>query len=390
MSQSGIAEPPPLTLYVHIPWCVKKCPYCDFNSHALREDTDEAAYVDALLLDLDHDLSSARERSFGSIFIGGGTPSLFSAAAIGRLLRGIHARLGWRQDMEVTLEANPGTVEAGRYAEFREAGVTRLSVGVQSFDGGILERIGRIHGPQQAIAAAREAARAGFHSCNLDLMFGLPGQGLAQARADVETAIALGASHISYYEMTLEPNTRFHADPPPLPDEDLIWDMQLQGQALLAQAGYRQYEVSAYALRGHRCRHNLNYWRFGDYLGLGAGAHGKITIAGDQPRVSRARKVRHPAEYLGKAGTSAAVSSRRTLDKEDLLFEFMLNALRLNAGFTAALFESRTGLRRERLEPGLARAQERGMIERTGATVRPTPLGRRYLNDLIAFFGPAH
>ena len=386
---TDITQLPPLGLYVHIPWCVKKCPYCDFNSHALREGTDEAAYVDALLLDLEHDLPGARGRSLGSVFIGGGTPSLFSTAAIGRLLAGIRARLGCAQDMEVTLEANPGTMETGRYAEFREAGVTRLSVGVQSFDGGILERIGRIHGPQEAIAAAREAARAGFRSFNLDLMYGLPGQGLAQARADVETAIALGPSHISYYEMTLEPNTRFYADPPPLPDEDLIWDMQLQGQALLARAGYRQYEVSAYALRGHRCRHNLNYWRFGDYLGLGAGAHGKITIAGDLPWASRARKVRHPAEYLGKAGTPAAVSSRRTLDRDDLLFEFMLNALRLNAGFTPALFESRTGLGRERLEPGLDRAQERGMIERNGATVRPSPLGRRYLNDLIALFGPA-
>jgi oxygen-independent coproporphyrinogen-3 oxidase len=348
---------------------------------------DEAAYVDALLSDLEHDLPDAGRRSLESIFFGGGTPSLFSGASIGRLLAGVRERMECRSDMEVTLEANPGTVETGRFADFREAGVTRLSIGVQSFHGGLLRRIGRIHGRPESIAAAREAASAGFDSFNLDLMYGLPGQDLAQARADVETAIALRPSHISYYQMTLEPNTLFHAAPPTLPDEDLIWEMQLQGEALLARAGYRQYEVSAYALVGRQCRHNLNYWRFGDYLGLGAGAHGKTTSGGAPPLVRRTRKVRHPADYLNKAGTGAAVSGHQTLNEEDLVFEFMLNALRLNAGFTLALFENHTGLGRERLGQGLAEATKRGMIDQIGASVRPTPLGRQYLNDLIAIFG---
>lgn len=389
MFQSGIAQLPPLALYVHIPWCVKKCPYCDFNSHAIGDGVDEAAYVDALLSDLEHDLPDAGGRSLESIFFGGGTPSLFSGVSIGRLLAGVRKRMGCGSDMEVTLEANPGTVETGRFADFRQAGVTRLSIGVQSFHGGLLRRIGRIHGRPESIAAAREAATAGFDSFNLDLMYGLPGQDLAQARADVETAIALRPSHISYYQMTLEPNTLFHAAPPPLPDEDLIWEMQLQGEALLARAGYRQYEVSAYARAGRQCRHNLNYWRFGDYLGLGAGAHGKTTSGGSAPLVRRTRKVRHPADYLKTAGTGAAVSGRQTLTEEDLVFEFMLNALRLNAGFTLALFEHHAGLGHERLDRGLAEARKRGMIDQIGATVRPTPLGRRYLNDLIALFAPA-
>ena len=384
---SGTSQLPPLALYLHIPWCVKKCPYCDFNSHAIGDGVDESAYVDALLLDLEQELPCAEGRSIESVFIGGGTPSLFSSASIGRLLAGIRERIGCRADMEVTLEANPGTVETGCFSGFREAGVTRLSIGVQSFDSGSLQRIGRIHGRQESITAARQAASAGVDSFNLDLMFGLPGQGLAEARADVETAIALRPSHISYYQMTLEPNTRFHAAPPPLPDEDLIWEMQLQGEALLARAGYRQYEVSAYALVGRQCRHNLNYWRFGDYLGLGAGAHGKTTSGGAPPLVKRTRKVRHPADYLKKAGTGASVSGREMLNDEDLVFEFMLNALRLNAGFTLALFENHTGLGRERLDQGLAEATKRGMMEQIATTVRPTPLGRRYLNDLIAIFG---
>ena len=292
--------PPSLSLYVHLPWCVKKCPYCDFNSHGLKGTLPEAAYVDALLRDLDQDLPRVAGRRIETVFFGGGTPSLFSAAAIARFLDGALRRLPFAADAEVTLEANPGTVERGRFAEYRAAGVTRLSIGVQSFDPAALKVLGRIHSSTEAVTAAEEAHAAGLANFNLDLMYALPGQSLEGALDDVARAATLKPAHISHYQLTLEPNTLFHAHPPTLPDEDTAWAMQEACQGALAERGYKQYEVSAYAQAGRECRHNLNYWRFGDYLGLGAGAHGKLTDASG--RVTRIWKVKHPETYLRGAG----------------------------------------------------------------------------------------
>ncbi|HEX7964340.1 MAG TPA: radical SAM family heme chaperone HemW [Gammaproteobacteria bacterium] len=378
---------PPLSLYVHLPWCVKKCPYCDFNSHGLKGALPESTYVDALLKDLDQDLPRTGGREVQTMFFGGGTPSLFSAENIGRFLAGVRARMPVATDVEVTLEANPGTVEHGRFAAYREAGVTRLSIGVQSFDPKKLEVLGRIHSSEEAGRAVEEAHAAGLHNFNLDLMYGLPRQTLEEAEADIRQAMALMPAHISHYQLTLEPNTLFHAHPPVLPDEETIWSMQQRCQELLAAHGYSQYEVSAYAQAGRQARHNLNYWRFGDYLGIGAGAHGKLTD--DAGTVTRLWKLKHPDAYLDSAGTPKSLGGVSQLSEGDLAFEFMLNRLRLTAPFSAAEFESATGLQLERIQPGLDRAVDLGLLEAVPEGWRVTSRGQNYLNDLQSLFLPA-
>ena len=380
----------PLALYVHFPWCVKKCPYCDFNSHALRgaqaSEIPERAYVDALLRDLDFELRDGESRPLSSVFFGGGTPSLFSAQAVGRVLEGVQRRLDYAPGAEITLEANPGTAEAGRFRGYRDAGVNRLSIGVQSFDAAKLKALGRIHGPDEARGAVQLARDAGFDNLNLDLMYALPQQTPAEAEADLRAAFALAPEHLSYYHLTLEPNTAFHARPPALPDAEAAWSMQERGQALLAEHGYAQYEVSAYARAGRRCRHNLNYWQYGDYLGIGAGAHGKRTAADGSIR----RRARHklPRTYLGTAGTAAALQEDQAVAAGELPFEYAMNALRLNDGFGLDEFQRRTGLGPEALERPLAAARERGLIEADAAGVRATARGQTYLNQLTALFLP--
>ena len=379
---------PPLSLYIHIPWCVRKCPYCDFNSHELRNGLPERAYVDALLADLDQELPGIWGRVVGSVFIGGGTPSLFSAESIDSLLAGIRARLQCKPDMEITLEANPGTVEQGRFQEFRAAGINRLSIGIQSFDDALLDRIGRIHGRREAIRAAELAHDAGFDSFNLDLMFGLPDQTPAQALTDLTVAIDLEPAHLSWYQLTIEPNTYFHRHPPALPDDEALWKMQQQGQAQLRERGYTQYEVSAYARAGAQCRHNLNYWRYGDYLGIGAGAHQKITDTATQ-RIRRCWKVKNPRDYLTTAYAAARIGGSSEPDADEVMLEFLMNALRLNDGFETTTFEATTGLGFTLLRPALERAQQRGLLEEYEPW-RCTEQGRRFLNDVLVEFLPDH
>ncbi len=378
---------PPLALYVHIPWCVRKCPYCDFNSHGLNGSLPQDDYVAALLRDLEQDLPLAWGRPVTSIFFGGGTPSLFDAAHIGAILDGAAARLSLRPGLEVTLETNPGTVEHDRFEDYRAAGVNRISFGVQSFDDGCLQRLGRIHDAAQAEAAIRTARAAGFDNFNLDLMYALPGQSLPMALADVERAVALEPAHISHYQLTLEPNTLFHARPPRgIPDDELSFDIQEACQARLADAGYAQYEVSAYARPGRQCAHNLNYWRFGDYLGIGAGAHGKLTRPAEDG-ILRRWKVKHPQAFLGAAGTPAAIGGDEWIEPEQRPFEYMLNALRLHEGFSLTAFEARTGLSRDVIADALAAAEAKAWLERVDADrLRPTALGQRFLNDVIACF----
>ena len=378
--------PPPLSLYVHVPWCVRKCPYCDFNSHGVRGEPPMERYVEALLADLDHDLPLVWGRTVQTVFFGGGTPSLMPAALVDRFLQQASARLRFAPGCEITLETNPGTAEYGRLADYRAAGVNRLSFGIQSFDDGCLERLGRIHDSMQAVTAVRQAQDAGFAEINLDLMYALPGQDLAMALADVEAAIALAPTHISHYQLTLEPNTVFAARPPKgLPDDDDAWDMQEQAQAMLAAGGYAQYETSAYAREGHRCAHNLNYWRFGDYLGIGAGAHGKISLGADQA-ILRRWKHKHPTRYLETAGTADAFGGDELIGPERRPFEFMLNALRLHEGFRWSQFESRTGLPRDVVSAPLSDAVRRGWLTDDGDRVSPTESGRRFLNDVLEGF----
>jgi len=381
------AESIPLSLYIHLPWCVRKCPYCDFNSHAVRDALPERAYLDALLADLEQDLPRVTGRVITSIFIGGGTPSLFSAEIIAQLLTALGERLPLQPDLEITLEANPGTVEQGKFQEFRAAGVNRLSIGVQSFNAEQLEKLGRIHGRQEAFRAAEAAHAAGFDNFNLDIMFGLPAQTSAQAQADVANAIALEPAHISYYQLTLEPNTLFYRYPPTLPDDDTIWTMQQQGQRRLAEAGYARYEISAYAQAGKRCRHNVNYWEFGDYLGIGAGAHGKLTDV-ERGVVRRLWKIKQPRDYLTRTGSAKGIGGITLLSEDDLKLEFMLNALRLTDGVAAALFEARTGLGLASIAPVLTDARRRGLLESAEDRLCATELGLRFLNDLLALFMP--
>ena len=379
--------PIPLALYVHIPWCARKCPYCDFNSHEARGPLPERAYVDALLADLEQDLPRVWGRRIDSLFIGGGTPSLFSAEALDRLLSGLRARLPLRPDLEITLEANPGTVERSKFAEFREIGINRLSIGVQSFDDGHLHALGRIHDRRAAIAAAEAAHAAGLDNFNLDLMFGLPGQTVEQALSDIACALALQPAHLSYYQLTLEPNTRFYRSPPLLPDDETIDVIQDRAQEELARHGYPRYEVSAYARADRRCRHNLNYWEFGDYLGIGAGAHGKLTdpAAG---QIQRLWKVKHPRDYLARAGTPAGVGGDAPVREAELPLEFLMNALRLVEGVPAALFGERAGLPLAALEPGWSQARARGLLENDPERLQASELGLRFLNDLLQAFIP--
>jgi len=376
---------PPLSLYVHVPWCVRKCPYCDFNSHELRRDLPSKRYVQALLADLDQAVTGVALRPLLSIFIGGGTPSLLPAPAYAELLDGIAARLPLADDIEITMEANPGTVETDRFRGYREAGLNRLSLGIQSFSNRHLQDLGRIHDGRQAVQAIETARAAGFDNLNLDLMFGLPQQTPEQALVDLETAIGFEPEHLSWYQLTIEPNTVFYKQPPVLPDEDCLWDMQREGQKLLARHGYRQYEVSAYARRGRRCRHNLNYWRFGDYLGIGAGAHSKLTD--NRGFIRREARHRIPEAYLQSAGRPSSIVDQRTLDPADVVFEFMLNALRLTDGVPGTLFVRHTGLPADVLDGPLQQARTRKLL-RAGDRLQPTARGRRYLNDLIGLFLP--
>jgi oxygen-independent coproporphyrinogen-3 oxidase len=367
---------------VHIPWCLRKCPYCDFNSHAAAEAVPEDAYVDALVADLEFALPAVWGRKVVSVFIGGGTPSLFSAAAIDRLLGAIRARVPLLPGAEVTLEANPGTFERARFAGYFAAGVNRFSLGIQSFDDRALRALGRVHGADEARRAI-EAALSIFGNVNLDLMYALPQQSLADAEADVATAVAFGPPHLSFYQLTLEPNTLFHHDPPPLPDEDAAADIEAAVHAGLAAAGYRHYETSAHARRGRECRHNLNYWQFGDYLGIGAGAHSKLSSP-----VGIVRQIRHkqPKQYMEQAQCGAPLVEETTVTADDVGFEFMLNVLRLTDGVPAALFAERTGYPLALVGRELALARSRGLVEDNPTRIRPTALGRRFLNDLQGLF----
>ncbi len=375
---------PPLALYVHIPWCVRKCPYCDFNSHAAGPNLPEDEYVAALLADLDQDLAQAQGRELTSIFFGGGTPSLFSASALGRILEGVERRIGFAGDIEITLEANPGTFEQAKFSAYRRLGINRLSIGVQSFQSAQLKALGRIHDGDEAIRAADMARAAGFDNFNLDLMHGLPGQDVAAALDDLRTAIAQAPTHLSWYQLTMEPNTVFWNQPPELPEDDTLWDIQEAGQALLAEHGFVQYETSAYARDNHRARHNLNYWTFGDFLGIGAGAHAKLSGADGQIR--RSWKTRLPKDYLDS--DKAFQAGERLLSADELPFEFLMNALRLTEGVPTRLFCQRTGLSVESLAEGRRLAEQQGLLESDPARLCATPRGQLFLNDLLQCFLP--
>ena len=379
---------PPLSLYVHLPWCVRKCPYCDFNSHQMRETPRFEDYVDQLLVDLEQDLPMVWGRRLVSIFIGGGTPSLFPPDEIGRLLQGIHTLMTVRPGTEVTLEANPGTTEHSRFADYATAGINRISLGVQSFDDGALARIGRIHGAREALEAIDGLHGAGIANFNLDLMFALPGQTLDAALRDIDLAIEAGPAHLSHYQLTIEPNTAFAHDPPELPNADDAWQMQEEAAARLEQTGFAQYEISAWSRPGSECTHNLNYWRFGDYLGIGAGAHSKIT----QPSlnaISRISKLRHPRAWL-EAGPADLIAAREDLDPGQRMFEFFLNQLRLKQGVRTTDFEPRTGLNPDAAEPMVTSAIERGLLvadtSESGPVWRPTELGWRFVNETQQIF----
>jgi oxygen-independent coproporphyrinogen-3 oxidase len=377
--------PDSLALYVHLPWCVRKCPYCDFNSHALKSARPDDAYIDALIRDFEAELPLVASRRVDSVFFGGGTPSLFAPPEFARLLRAFRERIEFAADAEVTLEANPGTIERGRFAEYREAGINRVSLGAQTFAPRALERLGRIHGPDDTHRAVAELRCAGIDNFNLDLMYALPDQTLDEAIDDVRIACSLQPAHLSYYQLTLEPGTVFHARPPPLPDDEAAWQIQCAGQALLEAAGYVQYEVSAYARAGRQCRHNLNYWLFGDYVGLGAGAHGKLSL--ELPgRIVRTAKPKQPREF--QAGTQQGVpgGERRVIPRADIPFEFMLNALRLNDGFSHRCYEHRTGLSVDSFAAPMEASRRRGLVHILDTACKPTELGRRFLNDLQSAF----
>jgi oxygen-independent coproporphyrinogen-3 oxidase len=375
---------PPLALYVHIPWCVKKCPYCDFNSHQARGDVPERAYVEALVTDLELALPDVWGRRVHSIFLGGGTPSLFSAAAIETLISAFRARLQLAADCEITLEANPGTFEAEKFRGYREAGVNRLSIGIQSFNPRHLKALGRIHDDGEARRAI-EIAQNCFDNINLDLMYALPEQTPEEARADVEAALEAGTTHLSFYHLTLEPNTLFYRHPPALPDDDAAASMQDAIAEALAGDGYVHYETSAWAKPGRECRHNLNYWRFGDYLGIGAGAHGKLSF---RDRIARTVRWKQPKEYLERVAEGRPMQESREVERADLAFEFMMNALRLPEGFPVSLFAERTGLQIALAEKPLREAEARGLIVRDHERIQPTDLGQRFLNDLLQLFLP--
>lgn len=372
---------PPLSLYIHFPWCVRKCPYCDFNSHAVKQGIPEPAYIEALLADLDQALAKLPvRRPLQSIFMGGGTPSLFTAASLEKLLQGVRQRLDLAADCEISLEANPGTVEAGKFADFRAIGINRLSIGVQSFNDQHLQTLGRIHSAEEAKQAIAIAQSAGFENFNLDLMFGLPQQTIEQALEDIETAIRLQPSHISFYQLTLEPNTYFYRYPPVLPEDDDLYAMQQACQQQLANHGYQQYEISAYAQPGMQARHNLNYWQFGDYLGIGAGAHGKLSLALPK-QILRTRNPKNPDQYLnGQPGEAEAIAS------DQLPLEFVMNQLRLKSGFNIQDFEARTGLMRSALEPALTACLQSGLLLAHGDQIRCSDRGWDFLDDILQHF----
>ena len=376
---------PPLSLYVHFPWCVRKCPYCDFNSHTLQGELPEAAYVDALLRDLRVQAADAQGREVASVFFGGGTPSLFSPAAIARLLGVLTSELAFAQGAEITLEANPGTIERGRFADYRAAGINRVSLGAQSFDDRALQRLGRIHAAADTQRAVAELRSAGIDNFNLDLMYGLPHQDVAAAVMDIDTALQLEPAHISHYELTLEPGTVFGGLPPDgLPDADSALQMQLDCQRRLAEAGFGQYEVSAYARDGRQCRHNLNYWRFGDYLGIGAGAHGKCSrVQSGALSVERSWREREPRRYVSSL---PSLPARRTVASSELPFEYLMNTLRLLEGFDEREFEQRTGLSSSVLQAPLARLRARDLVEQNAGRWRASALGFNFLNDVVSEF----
>jgi len=375
-------ELPPLALYIHIPWCVRKCPYCDFNSHAAGPTLPEEEYVDALLADLDSDLQHAHGRPLTSIFFGGGTPSLFSDRALGRFLEGVERRIAFADDIEITLEANPGTFEQAKFKGYRSLGINRLSIGVQSFQEAKLKALGRIHNGDEAIRAADMARAAGFDNFNLDLMHGLPEQSIEDALFDLRTAIAQAPTHLSWYQLTMEPNTVFWSQPPQLPEDDLLWDIQEAGQALLAAEGYAQYEVSAYARPGRQARHNLNYWTFGDFLGIGAGAHAKRSTP--DGRILRTWKTRLPKDYLDPS--KAYQAGERVLDAEELPFEFLMNVLRLTEGAPVELFSQRTGLPLAQLDGARREGERLGLLQADDRRLVATPRGQLFLNDLLQLF----
>jgi len=384
--QISLPGSPPLSLYVHIPWCVRKCPYCDFNSHAApgadNHEIPEDIYLDALRADLEQSLPLVWGRPVHTVFIGGGTPSLLSAAGMDRLLSDIRALLPLDADAEITMEANPGTFEADKFASYRASGINRLSIGIQSFNDRHLQALGRIHGGAEARKAI-DIAQASFDNINLDLMYALPGQTLDECRQDVETALSYGTTHLSLYHLTLEPNTLFARFPPALPDDDSAYEMQDWIEARTAEAGYRHYETSAYAKPHREARHNLNYWRFGDYLGIGAGAHGKLSFP---HRILRQMRHKHPATYMERALAGNAVQEARDVGADELPFEFMLNALRLTDGVPASSFHDYTGLPLHTISKQLAEAEKKGLLEADLTAIRPTELGRRFLNDLQEMF----
>ena len=385
MSRLAFPNLPPLSLYVHVPWCEKKCPYCDFNSHTAMDEPPERQYLDALLSDLDQELPGIWGRKFHSIFIGGGTPSLMSPKFFECLLSGIRARVNCIPDIEVTLETNPGSSEVNKFKAFKDTGINRLSIGVQSFNSRLLHAIGRIHDGNAALRAADAAPTAGFDNFNLDLMYGLPSQDLDTAVQDLRTALSFNPAHLSYYQLTLEPNTLFYRYPPQLPDEDECWQMQSMAEETLSDEGYRHYEVSAYAREKYVCSHNLNYWRFGDYLGIGAGAHSKVSMS---DRVIRTWKLKNPKEYLSKSHSEDRIGGRKSVSTEDIRFEFMLNALRLRDPIPTLLFQQHTAQPIVTLKAQLEEAQKDNLLQFDGKSITTTPHGQRFLNELLQRFLP--
>ncbi len=376
---------PPLSLYIHIPWCIRKCPYCDFNSHAVRGDIPQQEYISALLADLSRESAAAQGRKIETIFIGGGTPSLFTAQGIADILQGAEKIIPFADDIEITMEANPGTFEQARFTGFKEAGVNRLSIGVQSFNDQHLKQLGRIHSGADAHKAIASAVQIGFDHLNIDLMHGLADQSCDQALLDIQTAIDLGCDHLSWYQLTIEPNTEFHSRPPVLPESDILWDIQQQGQALIAKAGFNQYEVSAYAKANSQAKHNLNYWQFGDYIGIGAGAHGKVSFIDEQSKslqISRRWKQRSPKAYLTNIDP---LGGQNIITADELPFEFMMNALRLNKGVPADYYQQRTGLSLSGIQNALDAAEKQSLLE-VGKTIKPTQQGSLFLNDLLTHF----
>ena len=383
---------PPLSLYIHFPWCVEKCPYCDFNSHEIKSSLPFDKYIDCLILDLEYELPNIWGRSITSIFMGGGTPSVFPASAIDRLLQALRARLNFSPDIEITLEANPGTVDQAQFIGYRQAGVNRLSMGIQSFNDSMLKKLGRIHNSIQAINAIEAAQQAGFSNFNLDLMFGLPGQSIEQMQQDLQTAIDIQPPHLSHYQLTIEPNTFFAKNvPKKLPQDDLLWDMTQQAHQLLLDNQYAQYEVSAFSKfethNKNRCQHNINYWQFGDYIGIGAGAHQKISFANTQ-EIQRCFKQKNPKNYMQHVKTNKHILDKHALSNNDITFEFMLNALRLSNGFTLKTYTESTGLPVSYVQTTIDLAKEKKWISESNNVIKPTPLGMQYLNDVMSLFLP--